>query len=126
MLHIPGQGPSAKLYQADMLNFMFNKYITIEVRDSQTDTLLFQTQKAMITRRSETLNAENIATMTLQWKAIGFLDERVPNLGDNFIESIRWDPGEVSNQKTRNSAPDRTSNSALDDEINALEQAILE
>ena len=51
-LHIPGVSAGTELWQPDALNFLFQQYITIEVRDS-TDQLLFYTSKAMITSRSE-------------------------------------------------------------------------
>ena len=49
MFHIPGRGLSSELIQADVLNFLQQKYISIEVRDSATDNLLFATTKAMVT-----------------------------------------------------------------------------
>ena len=78
-LHIPGQGPSALLLQADVLSFLFHKYICIEVRDVQTDQLLFQTNQAVITSRAEELRVDDLANVTLQWKAIGWLDEAKVN-----------------------------------------------
>lgn len=82
--HIPGQGASAQLIQADVLGFLFHKYITIEVRDSATDELLFYTNKAMITSRMEDLSAEQIGRVQLRWKAIGWKDERDPQYPDGF------------------------------------------
>ncbi|MEM4726559.1 MAG: hypothetical protein QXG63_06425, partial [Nitrososphaerales archaeon] len=52
-LHIPGQSAGTELWQPDALNFLFQQYISIEVRDSATDQLLFYTNKAMITSRQE-------------------------------------------------------------------------
>ena len=77
-LMIPGVGPSNQLIQSDVINFLQQKYITIEVRDSQTDNLLFFTNKAMITSRSESLNSEQLGKITLNWKAIGWKDDRNP------------------------------------------------
>jgi len=76
-LRIPGNGPGYNLMQANMLNFAHQKYIDIEVRDSQTDNLIFQTNKALITRRSESVRSEGMAEMTLDFMAIGFIDEVV-------------------------------------------------
>lgn len=80
MLHIPGQSAGTELWQPDALNFLFQQYITIEVRDSTTDQLLFYTSKAMITSRSEDIRVDSLASVSLQWKAIGFQDERKPEL----------------------------------------------
>jgi hypothetical protein len=75
---IPGGGPGNLGIQGDILSFMHQRYIEIEVRDSQTDNLIFQTKKAMITSRSENIQADNLAQMTLEFKAIGFVDEKKP------------------------------------------------
>jgi|SRR5581483_7799687 len=80
MFHIPGQGASAALIQADVLGFLFHKYITIEVRDSATDQLLFFTDKAFVTSRLETLQSEQLGSAQLSFKAIGWKDERDPQL----------------------------------------------
>jgi hypothetical protein len=76
--HIPSQGPGVNLMQADILSFLFQKYITIEARDSRTDQLLFLTNKAMITSRSQSVTAEQLSQITLNWEAIGYEDERKP------------------------------------------------
>ena len=81
-LHIPGQSAGTKLWQADALNFLFQQYITIEVRDSATDQLLFYTTKAMITSRAEDIKVDALANVQLSWKAIGFRDEREPKLAE--------------------------------------------
>ncbi len=81
-LHIPGQSAGTELWQPDALNFLFQQYITIEVRDSATDQLLFYTSKAMITSRSEDIKVDSLANVQLTWKAIGFQDERKPELAE--------------------------------------------
>jgi len=78
LLHIPGEGPSASLHQSNVLNFLQQKYITIEVRDQQTDNLLFFTNKAMVTSRVENLRAEQLGDITLTWQAVGWKDEKEP------------------------------------------------
>lgn len=78
--HIPGQSATANLIQADVLSFLFHKYITIEVRDSATDQLLFYTNKAVITSRTESLQSEQLGTVQLSFKAIGWKDEREPEM----------------------------------------------
>jgi hypothetical protein len=87
-LHIPGQGVGVRLWQPDMLNFLTQQYITIEVRDSATDQLLFFTNKAMITTRAEDIRTEALANVQLTWKAIGFKDEREPKPAEDGISSI--------------------------------------
>lgn len=81
-LHIPGTSAGTELWQPDALNFLFQQYITIEVRDSQTDQLLFYTSKAMITSRSEDIRVDQLSSVSLSWRAIGFQDERKPELAD--------------------------------------------
>ena len=78
MLHIPRKSAGSELWQPDMFSFLFHKYIRIEVRDSETDELLFATGKAVIVSRSEEHKVDQLANVTLNWKAIGFMDERVP------------------------------------------------
>jgi len=80
-LHIPGQSVGTELWQPDILNFLFQQYITIEVRDT-TDQLLFFTSKAMITSRAEDIRVDSLANVQLSWRAIGFQDERTPELPD--------------------------------------------
>ena len=77
-LMIPGEGPSKNFFQSDVLNFMQQRYITIEVRDTQSDNLLFFTNKAMVTSRSESLNSGQLGRIVLNWKAVGWKDDREP------------------------------------------------
>lgn len=86
-LHIPGQSAGTELWQPDALNFLFQQYITIEVRDSATDQLLFYTSKAMITSRMEDIRVDSLANVSLSWRAIGFQDERKPELADGAAVS---------------------------------------
>jgi hypothetical protein len=79
---VPGSGPTQQLIQGDVLSFVHSKYVEIEVRDSQTDNLIFLTRKAIITGRSENIRTDALAEMTLNWKAIGWADERTPKLPD--------------------------------------------
>jgi hypothetical protein len=83
-LHIPGQGIGAKLWQPDMLNFLTQQYITIEVRDSATDQLIFLTNKAMIVSRTEDIRVDALASVQLNWRAVGFRDERAPELPERL------------------------------------------
>ena len=79
---IPGSGPTQQLIQGDVLSFVHQRYIEIEVRDTQTDNLIFLTKRAMITNRSESIRTDALAEMTLNFKAIGWADERTPKLPD--------------------------------------------
>lgn len=83
-LHIPGQGPSAELIQSNVLSFLFQKYITIEVRDSATNALLFFTDKAMVIGRGEDIRVDQLANLTLNWKAIGWKDEKGASYPTNY------------------------------------------
>lgn len=79
---IPGSGPGQQLLQGDVLSFVHQRYIEIEVRDSNTDNLIFLTRKAMVTNRSETIKSDGLAEITLSFKAIGWADERTPKIPD--------------------------------------------
>ena len=77
---IPGQGATTELIQANVMSFLMQKYVAIEVRDSQTQQLLFFTAKAQITGRSESYQSENLSNVVLKWKAVGWKDEQAPKL----------------------------------------------
>ena len=79
---IPGSGPGQQLLQADILSFVHQRYIEIEVRDTATDNLIFLTRNAIVTSRSESIRTDALAEMTLNFKAIGWADERSPKLPD--------------------------------------------
>jgi len=82
---IPGFGPGVELLQTDILNFLQQRYIEIEVRDSQTDNLIFLTRRALITGRNESIKSNQLADMSLTFKSIGWADERAPEkVKDNF------------------------------------------
>lgn len=85
---IPGSGPSQKLIQTDITSFLHQRYIDIEVRDSQTDNLIFLANRAMITSRSETISVDDIAKMQMNFKAIGWVDERTPRLPDGVGDPV--------------------------------------
>lgn len=85
-LHIPGQSAGTEMWQPDALNFLFQQYITIEVRDTN-DQLLFYTGKAMITSRAEDIRVDQLSNVNLQWRAIGFQDERAPVRAEGINDS---------------------------------------
>lgn len=78
LFHIPGKGPSKELVQANVLSFLFHKYITIEITDQMTGQTIFKTNRAVVTNRSQTLQAGELSTIQLTWKAIGWADEINP------------------------------------------------
>lgn len=79
-LHIPGSSPTKMQFQGNVLSFLVHQYIEIEARDSQTDELLFYTPKAVITTRTEDLQAGQLGKMTLEFIAIGWQDELEPTV----------------------------------------------
>lgn len=79
-LHIPGFSAGTELWQPDALAFLMHKYITIEVRDIVTDDIMFLTTKAMITSRMEDIKVDQLSSVQLSFKAIGFRDERDPSI----------------------------------------------
>ena len=87
-LIIPGQGVSNELFQADVLSFLFHKYITIEVRDSQTNALLFLTKRAQIVSRSEDVGSGELGNIRLSWRAVGWRDDKMPKYPKGY-QSLR-------------------------------------
>lgn len=85
---IPGSGPTQDLIQADIASFLHQRYVEIEVRDSQTDNIIFVTKKALITGRQENVRSDSLSDMSLTFKAIGWADERTPKKPDGVGESL--------------------------------------
>lgn len=102
---IPGSGPSQQLIHTDIESFLHQRYIDIEVRDTQTDNLIFLANKAMIVSRSEDIKTDALADMTLQFKAIGWVDERSPKLPDGVGDPVDVD-GTSGLTKLTNKAKD--------------------
>jgi hypothetical protein len=82
-LRVPGESPTYQLWQSNRLSFLFDSYIDIEVRDSKTDLIIFKANKAIITSRSEDIRVDQLANMSLTWKAVGFMDEAKPARPDS-------------------------------------------
>jgi hypothetical protein len=78
MFHIPSKGPTREFVQANVLSFLFHKYITIEISDQTTGQTIFKTEKAWVTNKSQSLQAGELSTIQLSWKAIGWIDELTP------------------------------------------------
>jgi hypothetical protein len=77
-LSVPFPSKRAKLLQPDSLSFLNQKYVSIEVRDSQTDNIIFATSKALVVQRVENVKSGSMAELSLTFRAIGFRDERPP------------------------------------------------
>jgi hypothetical protein len=75
-LHIPGTSAGTEGWQPDVLSFLFQPYISIEARDAGTNQVVFSTDKAMIEQRSEEIRVDQLSSVTLRWRAIGFVDEK--------------------------------------------------
>lgn len=86
-LHIPGTSAGTENWQGDVLSFLFNQYVSIEVRDSATDQVLFLTNKAVITSRSEEIRVDQLANVTLTFRAIGWRDEKAPEYPTGIQEA---------------------------------------
>jgi hypothetical protein len=78
MFHIPGKTPTAEMVQANVLSFLFHQYITIDITDQTTNQTIFRTERAVITSRSQSVKAGELSTMTLEWKALGWVDDIKP------------------------------------------------
>lgn len=84
---IPGRSPTAEVIQSDIMSFLTNKYITIEVRDSVTDEIIFKTSQAVVTNNQTSLTADQAGTMQLNWKAVGWLSEQSPKPPEKINEA---------------------------------------
>lgn len=88
-LHIPGQSPGVQLWQADVLSFLFHQYLTIEVRDSTTNQLLFYAPKSVITSRQEDIKVDDLAQISLSFMSIGFKDEKEPEVPSDALTTAK-------------------------------------
>ena len=79
---VPGESMDSKSIQSNIVNFLISKYISIEVRDSQSDNRIFQTQQAIVTGRHERIEAGKLMETELTWEAIGWIDETSPAPND--------------------------------------------
>lgn len=78
MFVIPGRSSTSEGLQSNVLSFMQNKYISLEVSDSATGTLIFKTAKAVITGQQTSVQSEQLSVSQLTWKAIGWQNEFLP------------------------------------------------
>jgi hypothetical protein len=91
---IPGRSSTSERLQSNALSFMMNKYITIEISDSATGTLLFKTNKAVITSQQTSIQSEQMSVTQLTWKAIGWSHEFAPEEptesgGDRLVSGVK-------------------------------------
>lgn len=101
MFHIPGKTPTSEMVQANVLSFLFHQYITIDITDQTTNQTIFRTERAVVTSRSQSVQAGELSTMTLEWKALGWVDDIKPFWPTGF------DPDkEGANSDTTASLPD--------------------
>ena len=75
LFQIPGNSPVYSGIMTDLSSFLANKYITIEVKDSSTDSVLFKTTTAMVTSLQADVNSEKLSTYNLSWRAVGWQAE---------------------------------------------------
>ena len=87
MFQVPGQSPQVMTIQSDVGSFLMNRYITIEVKDSSTDAVIFRAGTAMITGQQSELSYEQIGRTTLTWKAIGWQVENPPKTPEDQSDS---------------------------------------
>lgn len=85
--YIPGRSPTKSLIQANLSSFPMHKYITIEISDQTTGQIVFKTERAVITSKTQSLNAGELVTTQLTWKAIGWRDEMIPAIPDGQTTS---------------------------------------
>jgi len=86
-LHVPGVSANTENWQADVLSFLFQPYISIEARDSGTNQIIFATDKAMVVSRSEELRVDSLSNVTIRWRAIGYIDEKTPQALTHYNNS---------------------------------------
>ena len=75
LFQIPGNSPVKAGIMTDLSSFLANKYITIEVKDSSTDSILFKTTTAMATSLQADVNSEKLSTYSISWRAVGWQAE---------------------------------------------------
>ena len=78
MFVIPGRSAASEILQSNVLSFMMNKYISLEISDSATGTILFKTNKAVVVGQQTTIQSGQLSISQLAWKAIGWQNEFTP------------------------------------------------
>jgi hypothetical protein len=75
MFHIPGKGPGIQNVHPNGFSFLMHRYISLDISDQMTGESIFKTEKAMITGRTQDVDANKISTIRLEWKAIEWVTE---------------------------------------------------
>jgi len=70
--------PPEQLFQANVLSFLFHRYVTLEIRDSKLDVVLFQSNRVAITGRTQNFNTTELSNIVMTFKAIGWRNEMLP------------------------------------------------
>jgi hypothetical protein len=78
LFQLPGQSPQVSRFQSDPASFLMNKYISIEVKDSATDAIMFRAGTAMVTGQQGEISSEQMGKTTLTWRAVGWQAENPP------------------------------------------------
>lgn len=78
LFQLPGQSPLVSRFQADPATFLMNRYISIEVKDSATDAIIFRAGTAMVTGQQGEINSEQMGRTVLTWRAVGWQAENPP------------------------------------------------
>lgn len=121
-LHIPGISATTENWQPDVLSFLFGQYIQIEVRDIK-DNVLFLTNKAVIVSRFEEIRVDQLSSVTLQFKAIGWRDEKNPEYPDG-ISSASPDSGSQLKGTTLPAQLEQTVNNLVSNPVNTIKNLI--
>jgi hypothetical protein len=93
---LPGESPQINNIQANALSFIFDKYVTIEVRDSVTDNIIFRTNNAMFSRSRGSLARGTLGNMELSWRAIEWINEESPKYPDRDDTNTSPKPPQTS------------------------------
>lgn len=117
-LHVPGTSPTTQGWQPDVLSFLFAPYISIEARDSATNQIIFATDKAVIQTRTEEIRIDQLASTTIRFRAIGFIDEKTPAAPNNYDQTMQ--AAAINNNGTSNATPLPASNNLNPQNLNSV------
>jgi hypothetical protein len=82
---VPGESPQHHKFASDMMTYLFDRYISIRIEDSNTRSVIFETDQAIITRCGGEIQTGKPATLALEWEAISWRDDYDP-----LNQSIDW------------------------------------
>jgi len=78
-LRFPFGTPTMTRLSPTILNIMTQPYVTIELRDRQTDATILYVAKAQLIRRGGRVSSRGMGTETWTFLGISFWDERNPS-----------------------------------------------